>query len=283
MTSRSAASSTTRVPAESAVRFVRFADIPSTSGHARAEIASGVLQPSPVAYVAAKQTAGIGRFKREWQSPIGGLWLTLAWPTTEPELAGVLDGLGLRIGIGCLRVIAKVLEPVPDPHVRLKWPNDILIHGRKVLGVLTEVVHGPPPDARPWILVGVGINVNINLRELRENVRTHATSLAAELGKPADLAAIETHLMEELHRALSTHGLSREFVQEAARHLHGLDRDTTVSLPDGTRRAGVLKGLNDHGMAVLDVEGRIFVPPLGSVIANDQHGLTPPDGIPKAT
>ncbi|HVU62790.1 MAG TPA: biotin--[acetyl-CoA-carboxylase] ligase [Phycisphaerales bacterium] len=253
------------------MRFVRFDDIPSTSGHARAEIASGRLTSQPVAFVAATQSAGVGRFHREWQSPPGGLWLTLAWPTSDPDLSSVLDGLGLRIGIGCLRIVARALADAPgDPHVRLKWPNDILVRGRKVLGVLTEVVHGPPPEARPWVLVGVGINANIDLAALREDVRSHATSLAAELGRPVDLAALERDLVEELRIALSTHGLARDLITEAAKHLHGLDRDTTVSLPDGTRITGVLKGLNEHGMAVLDIEGRVFVPPLGSVIMNDQ-------------
>ena len=269
MPSRSAASSTR--DSSSAPRITRFAEIPSTSGHARAEIGAGRLSPHPNVFVAMAQTDGVGRFHREWQSPPGGLWLTLAWPTTEPELDKVLDGLGLRIGVGCLRIVNRALAGATgDPHVRLKWPNDILVHGRTVLGVLTEVVHGPPPEARPWILIGVGINANIDLNGLRGEVRTHATSLAAELGKPVDLAALEADLLAELQHTLTTQGLPREVLQEAAESLHGLNRDTTVSLPDGTRIAGMLTGLNEHGMAVLDIEGRTFVPPLGSVIMNDQ-------------
>jgi BirA family biotin operon repressor/biotin-[acetyl-CoA-carboxylase] ligase len=256
---------------DAAIPVVRFADIPSTSSHARAEIAAGRLGPAPVAFVAAHQSAGVGRFGRPWQSPDGGLWLTLAWPTTEAELEKTLDGLGLRVGIACLRAIRRALLEAPgDPHVRLKWPNDVLVHGRKVLGVLTEVVHGPAPASGAWVLVGVGVNANINLAMLSPDVRSHATSLARELGRVVDTEPLESDLLAELRGALTTHGLAREVIQEAAEHLHGLDRDTTVSLPDGTRISGVLKGLNDHGMAVLDVEGRVFVPPLGSVIMNDQ-------------
>lgn len=268
------ASSNTCTP--HAVRLERFQEIASTSGHARALIATGRFGNGPAALVAKVQTDGIGRFGRAWSSPEGGLWLTLAWPADEPDLHARLDGLGLRVGVACLRVVQHACKGFHgDPHVRLKWPNDVLVHGRKVLGVLTEVVHGPAPAARPWLLVGVGINVNVRIEALPEPVRSHATSLRRELGQPVRLDEIELDLLRELGAALSTTGLSRELLVEAGAALHGLDRDTTVSLPDGSRISGVLKGLNEHGMAVLDQDGRIFVPPLGSIITSDVPAVRP--------
>ena len=259
------------MPEEPAIHVERFAEVDSTSAYARARIGAGVLADGPAAFVAARQTAGVGRFGRPWSSPIGGLWLTLAWPIDEGELAARVDGLGLRVGVACLRVVRGAFEDFEgDPHVRLKWPNDVLIHGRKVLGVLTEVVHGPPPAARPWILVGVGLNANVSSEHLAEPVRSHATSLAHELGFEVDLATLERALLAELRSALTTTGLSREVIHEAGEFLHGLERDATVSLPDGSRVSGVLTGLNEHGMAVLNVDGRVYVSPVGSVIGNDQ-------------
>ncbi len=256
-----------------AIRVVRFATLDSTSSHARALVTTGRAGGSPVALVAQVQTSGIGRFKRAWSSPSGGLWMTLAWPADESTLHARLDGLGLRVGVACLRVVREAFHGFKgDPHVRLKWPNDVLVHGRKVLGVLTELVHEPAPDARPWLLVGVGLNANIRMEDLEEPMRSHATSLQRELGHPVQLELIEAQLLRELAAALSASGLSRQLLTEACDALHGLDRDTTVSLPDGTRMSGVLKGLNEHGMAVLDIDGRVFVPPLGAVIMSD----TPP-------
>ena len=258
-------------PSDPAIHFVRFAEIDSTSAFARAQIGAGVAPDGPAAIVAARQTAGVGRFGRPWSSPVGGLWLTLAWPIDEGNLAACVDGLGLRVGVACLRVVRRAFEGfVGDPHVRLKWPNDVLIRGRKVLGVLTEVVHGPPPAARPWILVGVGLNANLGTEQLDEPARSHATSLSHELGFEVDLAILERALLGELRGALTATGLSRGVILEAGEFLHGLERDTTVSLPDGSRVSGVLTGLNEHGMAVLDVDGRVFVSPVGSVIGNDQ-------------
>lgn len=222
------------------------------------------------AFVARTQTGGIGRFKRAWSSPEGGLWMTLAWPTRENELPKLLDGLGLRVGVACLRVVQRAFDGcADDPHVRLKWPNDVMVHGRKVLGVLTELVHGPAPEAQPWILVGVGLNANIKLELLEEPVRSHATSLRTELGRDVSLELLERAMLDELCIALTGSGTPRELLAEAVASLHGLGRDTTVLLPDGTRISGVLTGLNDHGVAVLDVEGRAFVPPLGTVIMSD--------------
>jgi BirA family transcriptional regulator, biotin operon repressor / biotin---[acetyl-CoA-carboxylase] ligase len=253
-----------------ALRIERFAEIDSTSGHARALIATGRIGVSPVAFVAGVQTNGVGRFRRAWSSPRGGLWLTLAWPAQESDLLARLDGLGLRIGVACLRVVRHAFsEFAGDPRIRLKWPNDVLVQGRKVLGVLTEVVHGPPPEARPWILVGVGLNANVQIDQFPESVRSHATTLLHELGREVSLDELESRLLAELLAALNARGLSRGLLVEAVEFLHGLDRDTTVSLPDGTRVTGVLTGLNDHGMAVLDVDGRVFVPPLGSIIMSD--------------
>jgi len=254
----------------SRVLVVHFEEIDSTSMHARREIAANRLGDAPAAFVAACQTAGVGRFGRSWSSPEGGLWMTLAWPCVETELAARLDGLGLRVGMACLRVVQSVCAgSIADRHVRLKWPNDVLVHGRKALGVLTEIVRGPEPSCRPWIVVGVGINANIELGQLPEPARSHATSLKGELGRPVELGALEQDVLRELAAALSVSGLSPELIREAAANLHGRGRDTLVSLPDGTRVSGVLTGLNDHGMAVLNIDGRVFVPPLGSVIMTD--------------
>lgn len=254
----------------SAVRIERFDTIESTSGHARALIATGRMGSGVRGFVARTQSGGIGRFKRAWCSPEGGLWMTLAWPSREHELPLLLDGLGLRIGVACLRVVQRAFDGcTEDPHVRLKWPNDVMVHGRKVLGVLTELVHGPAPEARPWVLVGVGLNANIALELLDEPVRSHATSLRAELGREVSLELLERAMLEELCIALSGFGTPRELLVEAVAALHGLGRDIAVSLPDGTRISGVLTGLNDHGVAVLDVDGRVFVPPLGAVVMSD--------------
>jgi BirA family biotin operon repressor/biotin-[acetyl-CoA-carboxylase] ligase len=86
-----------------------------------------------------------------WQSPPGsGVWLTVV--TRPADVAG-LEVLALRVGLA----LAEALEPLADAPVGVKWPNDLLVGGRKLAGVLVEARWR---DARPeWAAVGVGVNV----------------------------------------------------------------------------------------------------------------------------
>lgn len=250
-------------------RVVRFQTIDSTSAHARREIAAGRVAFEPVVYVAETQTGGVGRFGRPWASPAGGLWLTLAQAVPSGEIDGCLRGLGLRIGVACLRAVqACAVDEVWSSRVTLKWPNDVLIDGRKVLGVLTELIP-PRPGAPGFVIVGVGINANLRSSNLPGDLRGTATTLMDALGRPADLAAVEARAITEIVAAVAGVGAPVDLRHEAERALHGRGGVASVSLPGGGRRAGVLRGLDEDGMAVFDAQGERFVPPLGSVITVD--------------
>jgi len=101
--------------------------------------------------IADAQTAGRGRSGRRWSSPAGhGLWLTLL---ERPNSAAALPVLPLRVGLRA----ARVLERWTEAPVQLKWPNDLLVAGRKLAGVLTEARWR---DQRlEWVAIGVGINM----------------------------------------------------------------------------------------------------------------------------
>lgn len=131
------------MPAPILIPTHRLSETASTSLDARERIGSA---ESSFWVVAETQTAGRGREGRAWASPAGGLWATLAWPlSVSPD--GVLDGLGQRIGVALTESVRTFC-----PRARLKHPNDVLIDGAKVAGVLTEIVDG-------WALVGCGVNV----------------------------------------------------------------------------------------------------------------------------
>ena len=128
--------------------------------------------PAGSVILAEEQTAGRGRDGRTWHSPAGGVWLgVLLRPPLPP--AGVLS---LRIGL----VLADVVEELSGAHTGLKWPNDVLVNGRKVAGILCESRW--QGDALQWLGAGIGINVAneiprdladraVSLRELRPDVR----------------------------------------------------------------------------------------------------------------
>lgn len=130
-------------------RVYRLDDVGSTQDEAHRMAAAGA--PSGTAIVAARQTAGRGSRGRSWASPAGGLWMSVI--TRPPSGAGV-ELLSLRAGLAT----AAALESIRGlPPVELKWPNDVLLGGRKVGGILCEARW--QGDALAWVAVGIGVNV----------------------------------------------------------------------------------------------------------------------------
>jgi BirA family transcriptional regulator, biotin operon repressor / biotin---[acetyl-CoA-carboxylase] ligase len=146
-------------------------------GHAHAEEGTVVIADS--------QLQGRGRLRRPWQSPPGSNLYTsiLLKPPIEPAVAPQLT---LLAGVA----VADLLSTYCPGAVRLKWPNDVQIDGKKVCGILTEMrTSGHGID---YIVVGIGINVNIRRTDFDEAFRDLATSLREETGRVLsrlDLAA----------------------------------------------------------------------------------------------
>lgn|GEM_PF-88759 len=120
----------------------------STNDDARTLAEQGACEGTVV--LAARQTRGRGRFRRTWESPAGGIYFSAVLRPAVPM--SDLAPLPLVIALGTARGLAKTgAEP------GLKWPNDILLCGRKVAGILLEV--SGQPDRIDWVIAGVGINV----------------------------------------------------------------------------------------------------------------------------
>lgn len=241
------------MPGAPNVQMVRFPKLDSTHLQARRELEAGVLV-GPTLLVAGEQSGGVGRFGRPWSSPVGGLWCTLAWPleavggATRPLLH---ESLGLRLGLACTDFVRALVPPGHTVH--LKWPNDVLLSHRKVLGLLSTF----HPGASPWLLVGVGLNANMSVAELFEDVQTTATTLLTETGRPIDLPAAARQLLDHLLPVLAdpARAISADELARARVLLANLDHQVQVSLPDGRKTTAVLKGLTAEGRALISREG----------------------------
>jgi BirA family transcriptional regulator, biotin operon repressor / biotin---[acetyl-CoA-carboxylase] ligase len=122
----------------------------STQDEAHRRAAEGA--PSGTVVLADEQTAGRGRQGRAWLSPQGGgVWLSLLLRPAHPPQGGVL---AIRCGLACLAALAEV---APDVAARLRWPNDIVVAGRKLGGILCEARWSGAELG--WVAVGVGLNV----------------------------------------------------------------------------------------------------------------------------
>lgn len=139
-----------------------YDDIGSTNDRARDLAAAGAVAPAMV--ISARQAAGRGRNGRSWAAPIGGLWTSflLDYPIAHAPW------MPLAVGAAVAQAIEEVCLGV---HVLMKWPNDLLIEGAKVCGILCEGVG----DDR--VVVGIGVNVAVRRDDFPAEVRGKAVSL----------------------------------------------------------------------------------------------------------
>ncbi|MGN6170908.1 MAG: biotin--[acetyl-CoA-carboxylase] ligase [Solirubrobacteraceae bacterium] len=169
---------------------VHFRTVDSTNQHARLLAAAGA--PHGTLVTAAEQRAGRGRQGRTWSAPAGRALLCSLLVREPPRLLPLAAGVAVASAAG--------------DEARLKWPNDVLAHGRKVAGILVE---GRP--VQRWAVVGIGVNVAVSIDELPEEIRARAGTL----GLPAE--AIEgwlAGLLEHLTRWLEA---SEDEVLQAVR------------------------------------------------------------------
>ncbi len=230
------------------IEVARAGETTSTSRDAREWVAAGT-RAGARAFVAERQSGGVGRQGRPWSSPAGGLWVTLAWPLGA-DWAAAVDGLGVRVGLACVGAVRESVEGAAP--VGLKWPNDVVVGGRKVCGALVEVVQAE--GGQRWALVGVGVNANFGRDALPADVRERATTLLEVRGAVVDLDALLGRVLARLAEALSGRGLCEATLAAARGALAGVGRRAAYTLPDGSRAEGTLLGIDDDGHALLRTE-----------------------------
>lgn len=146
-----------------------------------------------VAVFAESQTSGRGRLGRKWLSPAKqGLWFSiLLRPDLRPMEA-------TQITIAGATALARAIRAQTGAPAQIKWPNDILIGGRKVAGSLTEL--NAELDHVKYVILGIGLDVNMTASDFPVELRKTATSLRIETGKTVHRAALAAAILRELDR-----------------------------------------------------------------------------------
>src|SRR5262249_47981168 len=129
-----------------------FDDIDSTNEEARRRAGAGAR--GPLWIWAQRQTAGRGRRGRAWESPLGNLSCTLLFAPHATAAAAARLSF-----VASLAVRDLVAELLPDAEVKVKWPNDVLLDGRKTSGILLESAGETGSGDLPWLAVGIGVNL----------------------------------------------------------------------------------------------------------------------------
>ncbi|MED5075328.1 biotin--[acetyl-CoA-carboxylase] ligase [Anoxybacillus geothermalis] len=204
--------------------------------------------PEGTLVVAEEQKAGRGRLDRKWFSPKGtGIWMSLILrPPIPPQRAPQLT---LLVAVAISQAIQEVTGLVPD----IKWPNDILLHGKKGVGILTELQ--ADPDRVRSVIVGIGINVNQTAEQFPEDIRAIATSLAIEKGERIKRAPLIQEILlriERLYQQYLAHGF-RPIKLLWEGYAVSIGKPVTARTLGGTIR-GIARGITEDGLLILEDE-----------------------------
>lgn len=235
-------------------RLIALADVGSTSDELKRLAAAGAGDGTVL--TARTQSRGRGRGRRQWLSPPGNLYASiLVRPDCQPQ-----DGAQLTL-VAALAAAEAVAGVVPEPErVRCKWPNDVLVGGRKAAGILLESALAASGRIE-WIIAGIGINLAWHPPD-DAGLLYPATSVAAEGGGGVSPAALAVRLVAAFarwRRVWEADGF--EAVRAAwLRRAHGLGRPVTVRIDEATLE-GVFVDLDPGGamvVATADGERRVL-------------------------
>lgn len=148
--------------------------------------------PEGTILLAETQTTGKGRLGRKWISPRGNIYLSVILrPDIQPSRIPLIT---LMAGVASASALRKTINI--DAYI--KWPNDIILNGKKVGGILTEM--NSEMDRINYIVLGIGINVNMDPSLLPPDVRVNATTLKEAIGREVNRTEILSALIKELDR-----------------------------------------------------------------------------------
>ena len=170
-------------------KILFFPTLDSTQDYAKANVKT--WRGQTVLILADGQTTGHGQCGRSWESPPGvNLYFTLVVfpniPIQQAPFINVACGLGLQ----------KAFKENLNLYAMIKWPNDLYLHGKKFAGLLSELVE--VEAGHHAVLIGMGINVNCELKQFSESVQKIATSLKIETGKRFDRNELLAFLLPEV-------------------------------------------------------------------------------------
>ena len=221
--------------------LVYYARIGSTNDIARdlaqARAAEGTL------VIADEQTAGRGRLGRQWFSPPNSslLMSLILYPPLAPSQAQ-------RLTMICSLAIVNAIQEIAQLQAQIKWPNDLLLAGKKTGGILTELgLHG---QSLAYTIVGIGLNVNVRAKQMPGFLRDIATSIAQVRRRPIAREPLLCAILEHVERRYDRLRQGETPAEEWAAHLATLGKWVRVSDPRETLE-GWAEGVDEDGALFL--------------------------------
>ena len=221
-----------------------FKEVSSTNTLARFLSMNGIADGSVI--ISEKQTNARGRSGKSWESPLGGVWLSIV---LNPHVDyAKLPLITLATGVA----VAKTLEKVGVENPEIKWPNDIMINGKKVCGILTEAI--TKLNTIENVIIGVGIDANLDVEDFPEELQEGTTTLQKELGrKGSENLLIKTFLEEfEEISELFDHEGYEEILKEWRKRSYSIGKIVEVREPFNKNYDAYVLGVSREGALVVE-------------------------------
>jgi BirA family biotin operon repressor/biotin-[acetyl-CoA-carboxylase] ligase len=226
---------------------------------ARDDVSEGVV------VFAESQTKGRGRLGRKWMSPAKkGLWFSvLLRPVLRPQAA-------TQLTIASATALVRAIHTRTGLAPEIKWPNDVLISGRKVAGILTEM-HAEL-DTVKYAILGIGVDVNLGASEFPPDLRRSATSLKIETGEPVDRGELAAEVLRELDRDYGRlcYGEFESLADEWEECCTTIGRDVVIRVGD-RRLHGRAESLDPDGALLLRTQHGHLESVIGGDVTVEQN------------
>lgn len=245
-------------------KIINFKQVDSTNQQAKKLALEGAENGTVI--IAEEQTAGKGRRGKAWISPPStGIWMSIILrPSVMPENASMLT---LVAGLA----VCKAVREITNLEASIKWPNDIVVNGKKICGLLTEM--NSEIDFINFVVIGIGINVNVE--EFPEELDNIATSLIIEGGqsyKRKKIVKRTLEIFEDYYKKyLETEDLTK-IIQEYNEHCINIGRKVRVT---GRKQdiTGEVKRVTNRGeLIVTNQQGKDIVVTSGEVSVRGIYG-----------
>ena len=221
-----------------------FNEVMSTNTIAKFLSMNGVGNGAVV--ISEKQTKARGRSGKNWESPLGGVWLSIILnPNVNHSKIPLIT---LATGVA----VENTLKRIGVKNAEIKWPNDILIHGKKVCGILTEAINSF--NTIESVIIGVGIDANISIENFPEELRENMTTLNDEIGEKVDENLLIKLFLEEFEK-ISEQFINEEYetiLKEWRKNSYTIGKIVEVHEPFSKPYDGYVLGISRDGSLVVE-------------------------------
>lgn len=238
---------------------LHYDEVDSTNTRlARVVLGEGSTAPSGIALWASRQNKGRGRDGRVWLSSDEALTFSLMVEASESEL----EWLTALAGVALLRTIRSTgLDTAADAQdaLSLKWPNDLLINGRKAAGILCEHLDTSGDTHR--VIIGIGLNIGVLPAEVRDFAASFDTTLSSE-----ERESFIRELRMNLDLLFTLPGAPKSWRDEYSSHMHIFGTQCPLHLPGGIRFTATPISIDEHAHLICrSTEGEILTVTTGGI------------------